>query len=367
MEQQLQQQLQQHNPNKSAVGCLITHLKNPKIAAFFLEFIKHLTENYDGIPINEIVSTTWGKDIKDLETIVKIDKKRVKKQTYKFIPTNMPTKKSPNILFITTYYKKFCIDNNIKFNLSNCSKAYNDYKKKCKDNNEPNEYEKQSNELKNNYKMEYIRQLTEAKQLGTFPEDKPKLPLSAYFRFLADKRKTLVNQEPPLTNIEILNAIAIMWKTFSIDEKLKYETEYIKDKEVYKLRLAEWSAKEALRINPNMNTSIDTTTDNTSDNTIIDTSGDKDKNDANVILLIKTDITNAINKDFKNNNNEDDTDDDETDDDNDVVIEPVVIEPIVIEPVVIEPVVIEPVVIDTVKPIAIKVKRAPAKKKVDTA
>ena len=326
-----------------ANGCFTKYLKNPKIAEFFLVFIEHLSKNYDGMPTDEIISTTWGKDIKDLESIVKLEKKREKKLKIKFIPNNMPKKLSPNMIYMSTYYKKYCIDNKIKFNLTNACKAYNDYKTKCKDNNETNEYEKKSNELKVNYKIAYEKQLAEAKQLGTFPEDKPKLPLSAYFRFLADKRKTLINQEPPLTNIEILNAIAIMWKNISIDEKLKYETEYIKDKETYKLRLIEWKSKEATRTHSDINTS-DADVNNT-----IDTSGDKEKNDVNIQLLIKSDITNAIIEDAKNDKADKAEKEDSDVSDNEQNAEQIA----------------EPVA-ETIKTIVTKAKRAPAKKKEET-
>ena len=278
-----------------------------------------------------------------MESIVKLEKKREKKLKIKFIPNNMPKKLSPNMIYMSTYYKKYCIDNKIKFNLTNACKAYNDYKTKCKDNNETNEYEKKSNELKANYKIAYEKQLAEAKQLGTFPEDKPKLPLSAYFRFLADKRKTLINQESPLANIEILNAIAIMWKNISIDEKLKYETEYIKDKETYKLRLIEWKSKEATRTHSDINTS-DADVNNT-----IDTSGDKEKNDVNIQLLIKSDITNAIIEDAKNDKADKAEKEDSDVSDNEQNAEPVA----------------EPIA-ETIKTIVTKAKRAPAKKKEET-
>ena len=335
--------MEQQQSTIIANGCFTKYLKNPKIAEFFLVFIEHLSKNYDGMPTDEIISTTWGKDIKDLESIVKLEKKREKKLKIKFIPNNMPKKLSPNMIYMSTYYKKYCIDNKIKFNLTNACKAYNDYKTKCKDNNETNEYEKKSNELKVNYKIAYEKQLAEAKQLGTFPEDKPKLPLSAYFRFLADKRKTLINQESPLANIEILNAIAIMWKNISIDEKLKYETEYIKDKETYKLRLIEWKSKEATRTHSDINTS-DADVNNT-----IDTSGDKEKNDVNIQLLIKSDITNAIIEDAKNDKADKAEKEDSDVSDNEQIAEPVS----------------EPIA-ETIKTIVTKAKRAPAKKKEET-
>ena len=352
------EQIQQQQLSKSADGCLYKEFKNPTIVKAFNKLFTYIENNYEGIPINEIIVSASGITIEEIKKNIKRATKREKTPKYKFIPTNMPTKKSSNILFMTTYYKKFCIDNNIKFNLSNCSKAYIEYKEKCKANNEINIYEIESNKLKSIYDIEYANQLNEDKSRRS-ENEKPKQPISTYFRFLADKRKLFKSQNLTLTNRELLSKVAEIWKTISNDERFPYDTEYMKDKEIYKSLLASWESKEALRTNPNMHTS---------DINTIDTSGDKDKNDANVKLLIQTDITNAIIADAKlnkiNKDNKDDKDDkddkDESDDDESVIINNTQIVIAVDEPIA------EPIS-ETVKTIATKAKRSPSKKKSDTA
>lgn len=62
---------------------------------------------------------------------------------------------------------------------------------------------------------------------------KPKKAISAFFYYQMDRRKTLKEAEPTLTNKDLIVKMSSEWKNITVEDKNKYNELATKDKERY--------------------------------------------------------------------------------------------------------------------------------------
>ena len=237
-------EMQQEQQNQHSIwnGRLKT---NAKEAKFFLEFLDALSERFE-TPNDEILHTFWGEPRDVLEKSIKKANKREKKEEAKFSPKELKRPVTANILFQKDFKAK-CDANNTKFNLKDCAAAY-----KAISDKERSKYVAESERLKNEYKKEYERLRNVAIQTGEFPADKPKKPLTAYFRYLNEVRAQLQakyadDEDRKAVNGKVAKDSAEMWKALTDKQREKYELAYLKDKELYNAAIAKWEAVETKR------------------------------------------------------------------------------------------------------------------------
>ena len=75
-------------------------------------------------------------------------------------------------------------------------------------------------------------------------EGKPKRPLTAFFLFLGERRKTIKEENPDLANKDIVKKMGKEWNEMEQKDKKKFEAMVKKNKTAYEKDLAEW--KEGL-------------------------------------------------------------------------------------------------------------------------
>ncbi|CAG9773914.1 unnamed protein product [Ceutorhynchus assimilis] len=73
--------------------------------------------------------------------------------------------------------------------------------------------------------------------------EKPKKPLTSYFRFLIEKRPIVTKENPSLDNKGIVKTIGEHWKSLAPEQKAKYEIEFSIDKEQYDKELLSYNNK----------------------------------------------------------------------------------------------------------------------------
>lgn len=218
---------------------------NAKEAKFFLEFLDALSERFD-TPNDEILQTFWGEPRDVLEKLIKKANKREKKVEAKFAAKDLKKPSNANILFQKDFKTK-CDKAGTKFDLKACAAAY-----KALTDKERAKYVAESQRLKAEYTAEYERLRAAAIQSGEFPADKPKKPLTAYFRYLNEVRPQLQakyasDEDRKAVNGKVAKDSAEMWKALTDKQREKYETAYQKDKEQYDATLAKWEATETKR------------------------------------------------------------------------------------------------------------------------
>ena len=218
---------------------------NAKEAKFFLEFLDALSERFD-TPNDEILQTFWGEPRDVLEKLIKKANKREKKVEAKFAPKDLKKAHTANILFQKDFKAK-CDKTGTKFDLKASAAAY-----KALSDKEHDKYVAESQRLKAEYSDEYDRLRAAAIQSGEFPADKPKKPLTAYFRYLNEVRtqlqaKYVEDEDRKAVNGKIARDSADMWKALTDKQREKYETAYQKDKEQYTAAFAKWEATETNR------------------------------------------------------------------------------------------------------------------------
>jgi hypothetical protein len=219
---------------------------NPKEARFFLDFLDKINKHFDGIPVDDVIQTFWGEEREVLEKLIKKANKREKKEEAKFSHKDLKKAPTANILF-QRKYKEDCDKSNKKFNLKECSEAYKKLTEKDKA-----KYVAESQKLKDQYKADFERLRTEAIKNGDFPEDKPKRPMTAYFRYLGDVRAKLTEKHKNMADRKAANAVitkeaAAMWKELSDKDKAKYEDAYKNEKESFDVKQKAWESKETER------------------------------------------------------------------------------------------------------------------------
>jgi hypothetical protein len=219
---------------------------NAKEAKFFLEFVDALSARFDGMPTEEIMRTFLGESRDVLEKSIKKANKKEKKAEAKFTPEGLKKPSTANILFQRDFKAK-CDKNNIKFDLKSSAEAY----KKLTD-KEKAKYTKEAERLKAEYKAEYDRLRAAAIQTGTFPADKPKKPMTAYFRYLQEVRGAIMakyanEEDRKAVNGKVAKDSAEMWKSLTEKEKDKYESAYRREKEQYDDIIKRWESVETTR------------------------------------------------------------------------------------------------------------------------
>jgi len=73
--------------------------------------------------------------------------------------------------------------------------------------------------------------------------ERPKKGLSSFMFFIADARKDIMAKNPTLKNTEILQEVGKRWATLPAEQKKKYETSAVKDKERYGKEMKVYEAK----------------------------------------------------------------------------------------------------------------------------
>ena len=221
---------------------------NSKEAKFFLEFLDALGARFDGMPVDDILQTFWGEPRDVLEKLIKKSNKHEKKVKAKFAPVDLKKPLTANLLFQRDFRIK-CDTNKIKFDLKDCNNAYKNLSEK-----EKTKYIHESNRLKEQYKVEYERLREEAIRNGAFPADKPKKPLSGYFRYLQEVRAEITQKYVDETdrksvNAKIVKEAAEMWKALTDSEREPYETAYKTEKAQYDIIIKKWESQETDRRN----------------------------------------------------------------------------------------------------------------------
>jgi len=223
-------------------------LKNkPSEAKFFKEILNELGKTFiDEDGIKEILSHFWGKTTEELESLIKLQNKREKKVKDKFT-TDLSKPKSAYNLYCK-YYAAQCKENEIKFTLSNASSTWKTLSDKEKD-----KFNKAADSQKQEYDIKYKSLKGEAVKNGSFAEDKPKGPTTAFFRFLADNRETIKqilidNGETEKLNTKITVKAGVSWKALSEKDKEPYERAYREEKDKFTELLETWKTKETSRL-----------------------------------------------------------------------------------------------------------------------
>jgi hypothetical protein len=221
---------------------------NSTEAKFFKEFLTDVTERFfDEDGFNSILNCYWGGSIDELDIVIKNQQKRDKKVKEKFTPENLSKPKNAYNLYCT-YYAGYCKENEIKFTL----KGANDSWKSISD-KEKEKYIKEAAKQKSEYADKYKSLKTEAIKNGSLSEDKPKGPMTAFFRYLEDKRESIKQKlikagETEKLNTKITSEAGKLWKELSAKEKEKYEKAYSEEKEKYSVILEAWKSKETSRL-----------------------------------------------------------------------------------------------------------------------
>jgi hypothetical protein len=222
--------------------------KNPNDAKFFKEFLTDLSKRFleeDGF--NDILSCYWGKPIEELEELIKSQNKREKKVKDKFTPENVVKPKNAKNLFTKDFVIE-CKTKEIKFTLKGLSDAWNALTETQK-----NKYIKAAEKEKQEYLKQYELSKNEAIKNGSLSADKPKGPITAFFRYLAQNRESIKQKlidagETEDLNTKVPSKAGELWKTLPAKVKEPYELAYKTEKDKYTVLLEEWKLKETSRL-----------------------------------------------------------------------------------------------------------------------
>lgn len=218
-------------------------------AKFFKEFLIDFKTVFklDESEYESILNHYWGKSIEELEKLIKTQNKREKKVKETFKPDGLTKPKSAYNLYCK-YYATDCKSKEIKFELKNASSTWNELSDVKKE-----KYINDALKQKNDYNSQYENLKADAIKNGDISAEKPKAPVSGYFRYLNDNRSTikekLIKQgETDKLNTKITTEAGKMWKELSDKDKEPYETIYQEEKEKYNVELEKWKAIETSRI-----------------------------------------------------------------------------------------------------------------------
>ncbi|NXX56731.1 TFAM factor, partial [Scopus umbretta] len=78
---------------------------------------------------------------------------------------------------------------------------------------------------------------------GISSEERPKRPLTAYFRFLKENRSAFRQKNPEMSNVELVKRIAGAWKELPASQKQVYEEARKADWQRYEEQLATYKAQ----------------------------------------------------------------------------------------------------------------------------
>ena len=223
-------------------------LKNkPSEAKFFKELLTELGKTFiDEDGIKEILAHFWGKTIQELESLIKLQSKRERKVKDTFT-TDLSKPKSSYNLYCKDYAAQ-CKEKEIKFTLSNASSTWNTLSVKEKE-----KFNTAAEAQKQEYDIKYKSLKGEAVKNGSFAEDKPKGPTTAFFRFLADNRASIKqilsdNGETEKLNTKITVEAGVWWQALSEKDKEPYESAYREEKIKFVELLDAWKIKETSRL-----------------------------------------------------------------------------------------------------------------------
>lgn len=221
---------------------------NPIETKFFKEFITELSKTFiDEEGITEILSHYWGKSEQELDDLIKLQNKREKKVKEKFTPDNLSKPKNAYNLYCT-HYAAICTEKEEKFTLSNASTTWKNLSDKEKE-----KFIKEATKQKEEYETKYKSMKSDAIKNGSLSADKPKGPITAFFRYLDENRekikaKLIKAGETEKLNTKITSEAGKLWKELSDKAKEPYEKAYNAEKEKYKELLEEWKSKETSRL-----------------------------------------------------------------------------------------------------------------------
>ena len=220
----------------------------PQDAKVFREFVIELGKTFvDEEGIKDIISHFWGKSIEELDIVIKNQHKREKKVKSKFTPPDMVKAKTALNLYTKDFVAE-CKAKEIKFTLSGLNTSWKELAKKKKDT-----YIQAALEEKKAYNLKYNELKAEAIKNGSLSNDKPKGPVTAFFRYLADNRekikeKLVKSGEVDKLNTKITSEAGKLWKDLSDKAKEPYELAYKEEKEKYVEQLANWKVTETNRL-----------------------------------------------------------------------------------------------------------------------
>jgi len=218
-------------------------------AKFFKEFLIDFKTVFklDESEYESILNHYWGKSIEELEKLIKTQNKREKKVKETFKPDGLTKPKSAYNLYCKNYAIE-CKSKDIKFELKNASSTWNELSDTKKE-----KYINDALKQKNKYNSQYENLKADAIKNGDISAEKPKAPVSGYFRYLNDNRtvikeKLIKQGETDKLNTKITTEAGKMWKELSDEDKEPYETIYQEEKEKYIIELEKWKAIETARI-----------------------------------------------------------------------------------------------------------------------
>ena len=223
---------------------------NPIEAKFFKEFLIDLTDEFiDTSGYNSMLKHYWGKSQDELEKLIKTQNKREKKVKETFKPDGLTKPKTAYNLYCK-YYATECKSKDIKFELKNASSTWNELSDVKKQ-----KYINDALKQKNEYNSQYDSLKANAIKNGEISSVKPKGPVTAYFRYLNDKRSEIKEKlmekcegETEKLNIKIVTEAGKMWRELSAAEKEPYEIIYQEEKEKYNEDLEKWKVIETSRL-----------------------------------------------------------------------------------------------------------------------
>lgn len=276
----------------------------PHEAKLFKEFITELGKTFvDEEGIKDIISHFWGKSEEELNELIKLQNKREKKVKDKFAPDNIVKAKSAYHLFTKDFVLE-CTKNEIKFTLTGLSTAW-----KALSKTEKEKYNQAAINKKKEYEIQYNVLKNKAIENGTISVDKPKRPLSSFFRYLNDNRDKIKEKlvkagETEKLNTKITSEAGKLWESLSAKAKEPYEKAFFEENEKYSELLKEWKVNETSRLKK---------LDGKSEDIKVEESGENEKVEKKVEKTNKTKKTNKTDE-------EDEDEDEKDEEDNEVEV-----------------------------------------------
>jgi len=222
---------------------------NPIEAKFFKEFLNDFKVVFklEDSEYESVLNHYWGKSLEELEKLIKTQNKREKKAKENFKADGLTKPKSGYNLYCK-YYATDCKSKEIKFELKNASSSWNELSDSKKQT-----YINDALKQKSDYIAKYESLKSDAIKNGEISAEKPKGPVTAYFRYLNENRpkikeKLIKQGETEKLNTKITSEAGKMWKQISDTEKEPYETIYHEEKENYKVKLEKWKVIETARL-----------------------------------------------------------------------------------------------------------------------
>ena len=226
---------------------------NPQLGKFLLDVFEVLGKEFDGIPVDDMITVIWGESREVLEKAIKKANKRETAKKEKFVPSGVA---KPPTSALNLYAQKLK-EQGTKVSMQERVKKWNEMNEK-----EKAKYQKEYESLRDAYKYQYEKQRADAITNGEFPEDKPKRGLTAYFHFLADVRAKLTEKHKVSdedakkmtdkelkarrkdANLAITTEASELWKNLDEKKKAKYIALQKRDQDAYLEAEAAWKKRD---------------------------------------------------------------------------------------------------------------------------